>query len=245
MEKLRNITNEKVIKQLRENKNIEKFQAVVENAIELSQDTLQIIEKLKENEFFKMLSRELERLSQHFTVSYLNDCDIVTNPKDQLNLYYLFKGQIVILDSERVYKKVTADIRKIRKKKDKLSVDEYKQSIVNGKKQNDNDVISDFPEDSVDKKEIKKIFQDQTFGNDKILTTKSYRPSFGISIGEKTVVVGIPIREIDRSIKIISSTGENQEKTNYFKNFKWYEAYTQSQRTKFNNIIQKLTFYPG
>jgi hypothetical protein len=27
------------------------------------------------------------------------------------------------------------------------------------------------------------------------------------------VIVGIPIREIEKSIKIISSTGENQEKT--------------------------------
>ena len=40
------------------------------------------------------------------------------------------------------------------------------------------------------------------------------------------MIVGIPIREIDRSIKIISSTGENQEKSNYFQKFKWYEAYT-------------------
>ena len=42
------------------------------------------------------------------------------------------------------------------------------------------------------------------------------------------MIVGIPIREIEKSIKIISSTGENQEKTIFFQKFKWYEAYTQS-----------------
>ena len=125
MDKLRNIIKEKVLPELRDNKNSEKFKEVVEDAVELSQDTLQIIEKLKENDFFKMLSRELQRLSQYFTVSYFNDCELVTNPKDQLNLYYLFKGHVVILDSERVYKKVAADIRKIRKKKAKLTADEY------------------------------------------------------------------------------------------------------------------------
>jgi len=61
----------------------------------------------------------------------------------------------------------------------------------------------------VDKKEIKKIFEDYTFGNDKILTTKSYRPSYGIAIGDKTIILGITLKEIDKSIKIISSTGEN------------------------------------
>ena len=52
----------------------------------------------------------------------------------------------------------------------------------------------------MDKKEIKKIFEDFTFGNDKILTTESYRPSYGIAIGDKTIVLGIPLKEIDKSI---------------------------------------------
>ena len=63
MEKLRNIINDKVIQELRQNKNIKKFQDLVLNTIELSHDTIQIIDKLKVNEYFKMLNRELERLS--------------------------------------------------------------------------------------------------------------------------------------------------------------------------------------
>ena len=49
MDKLRNIIKEKVLPELRNNKNSEKFQEVVEDAVELSQDTLQIIEKLKDS----------------------------------------------------------------------------------------------------------------------------------------------------------------------------------------------------
>ena len=59
-----------------------------------------------------------------------------------------------------MYKKVAADVRKIRKKRAKLTAEEYLQINLSDKKLNDKAVITDFPEDSVDKKEIKKIFED-------------------------------------------------------------------------------------
>jgi hypothetical protein len=59
-----------------------------------------------------------------------------------------------------VYKKVAADVRKIRKKRAKLTAEEYLQINVSDKKLNDKAIITDFLEDSVDKKEIKKIFED-------------------------------------------------------------------------------------
>ena len=59
-----------------------------------------------------------------------------------------------------MYKKVAADVRKIRKKRAKLTAEEYLQINVSDKKLNDKAIITDFLEDSVDKKEIKKIFED-------------------------------------------------------------------------------------
>ena len=42
---------------------------------------------------------------------------------------------------------------------------------------------SDFPHDQLAKPEYKRIHEYQTFGNDKIITNKGFRPSFGIAEG--------------------------------------------------------------
>ena len=84
-----------------------------------------------------------------------------------------------------------------------------------------------------------------TFGNDKIITNKNFRPSFGIAEGDHVKVVGIPIKSIEKSVHIIANTGENKEKFDFFKKFPWYDNYTQSMRSKYNNSFKKITFYPG
>lgn len=43
---------------------------------------------------------------------------------------------------------------------------------------------SDFPVDILTKGDYKKVTEGQTFGNNKILTSKSWRPSFVLAVGE-------------------------------------------------------------
>lgn len=46
-------------------------------------------------------------------------------------------------------------------------------------------------------------------------------------------------------MKKLANSGENKEKTDFFKHFKWFENFTQSLKTKFNNCTKKKMFYPG
>ena len=66
------------------------------------------------------------------------------------------------------------------------------------------------------KPEYKKTFKDDHFGNNKVLTGRSYKPSFGMAEGVLTKVVGIPVRLIEKSIHIIANSGENKEKFDFF-----------------------------
>ena len=84
-----------------------------------------------------------------------------------------------------------------------------------------------------------------TFGNDKLFTGKNFRQSYAISISSETLILTIPIRVIDEVIKKLANTGENKEKTDFFKHFDWFGNFTQSLKTKFNNLVTKKTFYPG
>lgn len=84
-----------------------------------------------------------------------------------------------------------------------------------------------------------------TFGNDKIVTGRNYRPSFAVSVSSKTIIVTIPIRLLEDLVKKLANSGENKEKTDFFSHFKWFENFTQSLKTKFNNCARKRTFYPG
>lgn len=59
----------------------------------------------------------------------------------------------------------------------------------------------------------------QTFGNDRILTSKNFRPSYVLSLSEKTVIVSILAKDIEDSIKKLSNSGENKEKTEFMRNF--------------------------
>ena len=56
---------------------------------------------------------------------------------------------------------------------------------------------SDFPHDLLARPEYKRLTQDMTFGNDKIITNKGFRPSFGIAEGEITKVLEIPVKVIE------------------------------------------------
>lgn len=65
-----------------------------------------------------------------------------------------------------------------------------------------------------------------TFGNDKIVTTKGFRPSFGISAAEVTRVLAIPTNVIENAIKKLANSGENKEKTDFMRRFPWFDNFT-------------------
>jgi len=48
-----------------------------------------------------------------------------------------------------------------------------------------------------------------------------------------------------KAINIINNSGENSEKFNFFEKFDWYSSYTFSMKSKFNNHVNQITFYPG
>lgn len=83
------------------------------------------------------------------------------------------------------------------------------------------------------------------FGNDKIFTAKNFRPSYVVSASENTVILKFCVKIVEDTIKILSNTGENKEKTDFFKEFLWFDNFTQSMKTKFNNVVHKEIFYPG
>ena len=83
------------------------------------------------------------------------------------------------------------------------------------------------------------------FGNDKIFTTKNFRPSYALGMGDKTVILSFPLQVIEDTVKKLSNTGENKEKTDFFRHFDWFDNFTQSMKTKFNDVVHKETFYPG
>ena len=56
-------------------------------------------------------------MSKKFVVHNYKDCDIVTNPKDDKNVYYLLEGQVNIIAEERKVKKVEQTVRKVRKRR--------------------------------------------------------------------------------------------------------------------------------
>ena len=84
-----------------------------------------------------------------------------------------------------------------------------------------------------------------TFGNDKVITQKGFRPSYGIAEGENTKILSIPVKLIEHAIHNIANTGENKEKADFFKQFDGYASISQAMRAKYYSAFKKYTFYPG
>jgi hypothetical protein len=87
--------------------------------------------------------------------------------------------------------------------------------------------LTDFQFDEINKSDYKTLdIEGSSFGNDKLVSNRSFRPSFVISITSETVVVAIPIKIIEETIKKMSNTGENKEKIDFFRHFDWYDNFT-------------------
>ena len=169
------------------------------------------------------------------------------------------EGMVNLIDSESMLKKVMVDVkrkRKEREKKLKVLIAKYGEDIGEKEMQKardnellnaglgPNDFLSDFPQESLSKTDFKKIKCDQTFGNNKILTNKGFRPSFAIAEGRVIKIVKIPLKKIQDVIVQISNSGENKVKSEFFKQLSWFEAFGQSYKTKFNNATSLKIFYP-
>ena len=86
---------------------------------------------------------------------------------------------------------------------------------------------TDFPFDEVNKSEYKTVNEvGATFGNDKLVSGRNFRPSFVLSSAQETVVVAVPTRVLEEAIKKLANTGENKEKTDFFRQFQWFVSFT-------------------
>ena len=65
-----------------------------------------------------------------------------------------------------------------------------------------------------------------TFGNDKLVSGRNFRPSFVLSSAPETVIVAVPTRVLEEAIKKLANTGENKEKTDFFRQFAWFVSFT-------------------
>lgn len=66
-----------------------------------------------------------------------------------------------------------------------------------------------------------------------------------MSSAPETVIVVVPLGGLDEAIKKLADTEENKEQTNFFRKFQWFENFTSSLKTKFNDCVTQKTFYPG
>lgn len=66
-----------------------------------------------------------------------------------------------------------------------------------------------------------------------------------VAISNETVIVSIPVKLLEDLVKKLANSGENKEKTDFLNRFKWFDNFTQSLKTKFNNLVTKRVFYPG
>ena len=182
-------------------------------------------------------------------------------PQTKDLIYILLRGRVAIVSEDRVYTEVKREIKRSRWKRKKDREKRAAETALG--KENppivEDDIPTDFPmeNEKVNKADFKVLDQlGTTFGNDKLLSGKNFRPSFVRAIGNyhdveddtkvhHVCVLAMPMKVIEETLKKLSNTGENKEKTDFFTHYKWFDNFTQSLKTKFNNCCHKKDFYPG
>ena len=81
------------------------------------------------------------------------------------------------------------------------------------------DFTTDFPCNTLARTDYKPIKVDSSFGNDKDITGKLFKPAFAVSEGLVTKVLAIPVSVIEHATHIIATTGENKEKFDFFSQY--------------------------
>lgn len=179
---------------------------------------------------FKMFHATIKDLARDFQRQEFTDCQEITHPGEKQTIYLILKGQVIVISEERILKKVRQLVRKKRKLKAKAKqaaeeAGEDPAAVAGGEQDGGEEeqtmkFETDFPYEEIGKGEYKALSNEgATFGNDKTLTGKNYRPSYAIAAAPETVVVTIPVRVIEDAIKKLANTGENKKKTDFFKKF--------------------------
>ena len=78
---------------------------------------------------------------------------------------------------------------------------------------------TDFPCSTLSKTDFRAVKPDQTFGNDKDVTGKHYKPAFAMAEGAITKILAIPLSVIESAIHVIATTGENKDKFDFFSQY--------------------------
>ena len=82
-------------------------------------ETYEAAQKVKNLDQFKHLISELDSITNSFTLRKYTDCQLITSPKENENMFLVVQGSVNVINSESDYKEMDSLIKKSRKKKDK------------------------------------------------------------------------------------------------------------------------------
>lgn len=149
--------------------------------------TDEVVEQLLNFDSFKMFSRVISTMQSHFKLYEYRDCEEVTNPTNRELMYVIMSGRVSLISDDRIYKRTNFEIKKARKKRKKAIQKIEDEGGEPAEKAALLGVIDDFPYEIINKTEYKIIEEPgTTFGNDRIMSAKNYRPTFGLSCGLST-----------------------------------------------------------
>ena len=160
-------------------------------------------------------------------------------PQTKDLIYILLRGRVAIISEDRVYTEVKRETKRSRWKRKK----DREKRAAEGKEGEpviEDAVPTDFPfeNEKVNKADYKVLDElGTTFGNDKLISGKNFRPSFARAIGNyhdveddtrvhHICVLAMPMKVIEETLKKLSNTGENKEKTDFLTHFKWFDNFT-------------------
>lgn len=171
--------------------------------LKVDDETLKMILEL---DAFKMFANHLSGLADQMGVKKFKDCEQVIEPSSRDEVFILVAGGIAIVDDERANKRAKLEVRKIRRKRKKAQEKREQeggggeadgeggaagdnaagQNNAGQDEENEHtQLVTDFPFEAISKADYKLVEElGTTFGNDKILTGKNYRPSFVMSISD-------------------------------------------------------------
>ena len=139
--------------------------------------------------------------------------ETLCDPQNDKTIFFVISGKIIQIEMTSIYNKLKSELRSI-KKSNKFQ------------KSNEDEFVSNFPDEKIWKTDYKVLYKGDIFGNSKILTLKKFRPTFCIGYGYETKVLSFPVSQAEIAIKKISNMGENKEKNAFFENFDQYRDYS-------------------
>lgn len=163
-------------------------------------------------------------------------------------MYYIISGTVYLIEREQTVKAIKNDVRRARKNQAKEAERLKAQAAAEGRvleAPSPQAFKSDLPVHVLSANEFVKKNAKQTFGNDRVLTTCSFRPAYGLAMGERVRILAVPLEEVKKALAIVENSGEHRERLEFFRSFRWFKAMTQVQKNKFLNATRRVAFWPG